>query len=59
MTQKDWVQMSKQIISQFFFFLVSIYRSIIYNLEHKNLFFFFTTLSKIFINNDTMLIVAK
>jgi hypothetical protein len=59
MTQEDWAQMSEQIISQVFFFLVPIYRPIIYNLEHKNLPFLFTTLDKIFINSDTMVIVAK
>jgi hypothetical protein len=59
MTQKDWAQMSEQIVSQLFFFLAPIYRPIIYNLEHKNLFFLFTTLDKMFINSDTMVIVAK
>jgi hypothetical protein len=51
--------MIEQIVSQLFFFLAPIYRSIIYNLEHKNLPFLFTTLDKIFINSDTMVIVAK
>jgi hypothetical protein len=51
--------MSEQIVSQLFFFLAPIYRPIIYNLEHKNLPFLFTTLDKIFINSDTMVIVAK
>jgi hypothetical protein len=59
MTQEDWTQMGEQIVSQLFFFLASIYRSFIYNLEHKNLPFFFTTLDKMFINSDTMVIVAK
>jgi hypothetical protein len=51
--------MSEQIVSQLFFFLAPIYRLIIYNLEHKNLSFLFTTLDKMFINSDTMVIVAK
>jgi hypothetical protein len=59
MTQEEWTQISEQIISQLFFFLAPIYRPIIYNLEHKNLPFLFTTLDKMFINSDTMVIVAK
>jgi hypothetical protein len=51
--------MSEQIISQLFFFLAPIYKPIIYNLEHKNLSFLFTTLDKMFINSDTMVVVAK
>jgi hypothetical protein len=51
--------MSEQIISQLYFHVAKIYQLIIYNLEHKNIPFLFNTFDELFVNNDTMIIIAK
>jgi hypothetical protein len=58
-SQEEWNGMSEQIISQLYFHVAKIYQPIIYNLEHKNIPFLFNTFDELFVNNDTMIIIAK
>jgi hypothetical protein len=58
-SQGEWNRMSEQIISQLYFHVAKIYQPIIYNLEHKNIPFLFNTFDELFVNNDTMIIIAK
>ena len=59
MTKEKWKQLSEKIVTQIYFLVTPIYQSKVYNLTNKDIPTLFATFDALFINNDTMMIVAK
>lgn len=59
MTREKWRQLSEKVVTQTYFLVTPIYQSKIYNLTNKDIPTLFATFDALFINNDTMMIVAK